>query len=334
MKYRFVFLSVGVVVVNASAAADQACERAQKTSKRNCAQAIQMASNGSPAGGPGSRGGEGISGDASQISKNLRTGIDAMTAATQYCEDQVNRCETLCKPGGQTSNSDLPERWRAENLTCIGGNCKNGVPTGPVVPCKEGSSECSPLVVQLGKQKLVMNPPSRGVWFDILGARAPASYEPVKISWPSRESLMDNYFLTLPKQSAMILGIDELFGNNTRGPDGVESFAANGFEALAKYDGRLGDGRFDSQARDRVIDRDDEVFSQLRLWQDRNSNGIAEYRELFSLDELGVKAIDLAYDPDFEETDIYGNRIKTKSVVRMSDDRMELIFDLWFVSSR
>lgn len=177
-----------------------------------------------------------------------------------------------------------------------------------------------------------MTAPESGAWFDILGLNAPTPHQPVHVSWPDRGSRSDNYFLTLPWQSAEVLGIDQLFGNNTEGPDASRPFAQNGFKALEKYDGRRADGSVDSEALDRRIDERDQVFGDLRLWHDVNGNGLAEYDELHTLDELGVVAIDLNYDPDYEESDEYGNRIKYKSTVDMRDGSLRLIFDLWVVS--
>jgi Ca2+-binding RTX toxin-like protein len=58
------------------------------------------------------------------------------------------------------------------------------------------------------------------------------------------------------------------------------------FDQLADMGGN-GDG---------VISSADTVWSELRVWQDANSNGISENGELKSLDELGFSQINLTYD--------------------------------------
>ncbi|MDE6387823.1 MAG: hypothetical protein K2L82_08480, partial [Lachnospiraceae bacterium] len=74
----------------------------------------------------------------------------------------------------------------------------------------------------------------------------------------------------------------ELFGTSTTLADG--SKAKSGFEALAQYD-LNGDG---------VIDENDEVFDQLKVWQDKNSDGISQEDELYSLGDLGIDNISLS----------------------------------------
>jgi len=73
----------------------------------------------------------------------------------------------------------------------------------------------------------------------------------------------------------------ELFGNQTILGSGRK--AANGFEALAEFDGN-GDGRIDSA---------DPAFAQLRVWRDSDGDGFSLPGELHTLDELGIKSINL-----------------------------------------
>lgn len=180
----------------------------------------------------------------------------------------------------------------------------------------------SPLVIRIvprgqAPERLVLTSPAQGVLFDILGANAaPTPYTPIKISWLQNEPQF--YFVTLPDANGKINGVDQLFGNNTKGPDG--NFADNGFLALAKHDAN-GDG---------AIDARDPVFSQLRLWNDTNGDGISQPIELYTLTAMGVVSIGLAYDARYLETDIYGNQIKFKSIVKTASGRNQIMFDLWF----
>ena len=73
----------------------------------------------------------------------------------------------------------------------------------------------------------------------------------------------------------------ELFGDNTLLPDG--SNAANGFQAIAQHDA-------DNNGK---IDTADAIYSQLRVWQDANQDGISQTGELKTLAELGMASVNV-----------------------------------------
>ncbi|MFA6539277.1 MAG: calcium-binding protein, partial [Negativicutes bacterium] len=80
----------------------------------------------------------------------------------------------------------------------------------------------------------------------------------------------------------------ELFGDSMKKKDGT--LAKNGFDALGEYDDNK-DGKIDSA---------DAIYSQLRVWQDVNGNGISDAGELKTLSELGIKQLNL------NKTDVTG----------------------------
>lgn len=230
---------------------------------------------------------------------------------------------SLCSPTspkfivGLRLAGELEEQHRISQVILSGGATVN---VNPSCLQREGS----PLLVQLpdaryGQQPIVLSHPLQGIRFDILGLNSdPVAHAKKLISWLTEGSRETNYFLVLPNDRGEVNGIDEMFGDNTLGPDG--KFAANGYEALRKYETRV----------DGMIDRRDRVFSRLRLWHDLNGDGEAQDFELSTLEEKRVKAIDLDYDVNYQEVDAYGNKIKMKSVVVMEDDTLNLIFDIWF----
>jgi Ca2+-binding RTX toxin-like protein len=77
----------------------------------------------------------------------------------------------------------------------------------------------------------------------------------------------------------------ELFGVDTQITDGagVQRSAFSGFEALASFDGN----------KDKVFDAQDAAFSQVRLWQDFNQDGISQANELGTLAQKGIVSISL-----------------------------------------
>ncbi len=192
----------------------------------------------------------------------------------------------------------------------------------------------SPLIVQIFKgdprpRQIQLSAPAAGVRFDILGRNSrPAPYAKKLISWFTRETAAGNYFITLPDAHGEVRGIDQLFGDNTLGPDG--KFAANGYEALRKWDGRLEGGRIDRARADGIISRTDPVFSRLRFWSDSSGDGKASLTELYRAEELGIEFISLDYDRHYSETDRFGNSIKMKSTVRTIDGLDHVMYDIWF----
>ena len=111
----------------------------------------------------------------------------------------------------------------------------------------------------------------------------------------------------------------ELFGNHTKLRNGQK--AANGFEALKELDDN-GDGK---------ITRADKVWSELRVWQDRNQDAWSAKGELYTLDELGIAEIDTAYS-DSKQVDAAGNAHKQISAAVKQDGTRVSVADVWFTA--
>ena len=92
----------------------------------------------------------------------------------------------------------------------------------------------------------------------------------------------DDGFLVLDRNgNSTIDSGKELFGVDTVKTNG--QLASDGFDALRDLDGNT-DGVFDAQ---------DEQFANVRVWQDKNQDGIAQTNELKSLAEHNITAINL-----------------------------------------
>lgn len=181
-----------------------------------------------------------------------------------------------------------------------------------------GSSDCnyatdleSPLVVDMASQGVDFVPPVPGVLFDILGLGIP-----MQISWI--QNTHDVAFIALPTPDGQVRSINDLFGNNTTGPDGQK--AANGFLALAKLD----------SDHNGFIDSKDPVFASLRLWRDTNGDAIATPDEMSTLPDNGIQSIDLNYI-SMVEIDQYGNQTRARSVADTVSGSFIPVFDVWFV---
>lgn len=122
----------------------------------------------------------------------------------------------------------------------------------------------------------------------------------VQTSWTDDD--YSNAWLVLDRNgNGTIDNATELFGNYTPQPPGPDP---NGFKALAVFDdprnGGNGNGR---------IDPGDAIYSSLRLWIDRNHDGISQPDELIPLAHAGVFAIELTY-VQTDKTDELGNHFR------------------------
>ena len=118
----------------------------------------------------------------------------------------------------------------------------------------------------------------------------------------------------------------ELFGDQVTLASGKTS--ASGFEALAELDdnvdeatGAVGDG---------VIDKNDSLFDQLRVWIDEKRNGVSEDGELKTLSELGIASISLnTENKGFVDTDTKTSITETAEV-RLNNGKTLDISEHWF----
>ena len=116
----------------------------------------------------------------------------------------------------------------------------------------------------------------------------------------------DDGFLILDRNgNGTIDNGGELFGIDTIKANGKK--AANGFDALSDLDSNA----------DGIFNADDKAFGEVRVWQDKNQDGVAQASELKSLKDLNIAAIHLAS----KETNIdsNGNRITATGHFEFAD---------------
>jgi hypothetical protein len=94
----------------------------------------------------------------------------------------------------------------------------------------------------------------------------------------------------------------ELFGNATLLADGT--LALNGYLALAELDSWALGGN-----GDKFIDSADALFGSLRMWTDRDHDGISQPEELQTLAETSIRRFELNYRRS-HRTDRYGNEFR------------------------
>lgn len=101
---------------------------------------------------------------------------------------------------------------------------------------------------------------------------------------------------------------------------------ANGFDALAQYDD-------DHNGR---IDAADPIFKRLRIWRDKNQNGVIDVGELSDLNDAKIIAIEVSYERAKVESHgtVGGNKVLLVARYVKIDGTRHLIGDVWFNQRR
>ncbi|PHM22954.1 hypothetical protein [Xenorhabdus ehlersii] len=110
-----------------------------------------------------------------------------------------------------------------------------------------------------------------------------------------------------------------LFGNHTE-INGLSNFK-NGFHALSQLDSN----------NDLIISKDDNDWNNLKVWQDKNTNGIVDNDELNTLSDIGIKEIDLNYKG---KPFIDDNKNLHKDISQVTwdyGDKTDIV-DVWFLT--
>ncbi|WP_158300660.1 calcium-binding protein [Chromobacterium sp. ATCC 53434] len=171
----------------------------------------------------------------------------------------------------------------------------------------------SPIIIDLDGDGVETVSRAEGAYFDLDGNRFAE-----RTGWVGAGDAL----LVLDRNgNGLIDDGGELFGSETLLASGEK--ADNGFGALIELDGNQ-DGRLDSR---------DEAWSNLKLWQDKDGDGISRADELKTLSESGLVSIDLQY-AEQDKTDDAGNQHRQASQTQWQDGRSTDAVDVWFAVNR
>lgn len=179
-------------------------------------------------------------------------------------------------------------------------------------PCCPGS----PIILDLDGDGFDLTDLAGGVYFDL---NPGGNTE--QVSWTALGS--DDAWLALDRNGNSVVDDgSELFGNFTPQPS---SESPNGYQALAVLD----------LNRDDVVDSRDVSFKDLRLWRDRNHDGVCGAEELSTLAVHGILGLDVK-STGHRLMDDYGNLFRySANVFRAPGSQVgPLSYDVFLITQR
>jgi hypothetical protein len=153
---------------------------------------------------------------------------------------------------------------------------------------------------------------SSGVQFDLN-----ASGHKVQTGWVSST---DGLLVLDRNHDGIVNDGSELFGSSTKLANGQK--AKDGYQALSELDSN----------GDHLITKADKQWDELKVWVDKNSDGITEAGEMVTLDSLGITQLNLAAEKTSSVDN--GNVIGLTSSYQTTDGVNHGMADVWFVAEK
>jgi hypothetical protein len=239
---------------------------------------------------------------------NITPGSNKCVASVTQCNESTGVQTTLntqinCNsPDVDGDGYTVAQGDCNDNLACAnpgawaaGMYCDVGACDGDDDDCNGQSDQVqcngSPILIDMNGDGFHLTDNFEPVRFDLNG-------DQVKESWSWTRANDEDGWLALDRDGNGTIDSGlELFGNWT---DQDRSAEPNGFRALREFDKRANGGNADGW-----IDVSDRIFLDLRIWSDRNRNGVSEIGELRPLQADARLSLDYWVS---RRTDEHGNR--------------------------
>jgi hypothetical protein len=235
--------------------------------------------------------------------RDIYCGAPTPTPTPTPAPDDQTECESInwfWNPFANVCQSDPPAQC---NL--IPEVCENGQWSFEWCGCVPYNT---PLLIDVSGNGFALTNAAAGVVFNLNNMGGSE-----RISWTRGNS--DDAWLVLDRnEDGAVDSGAELFGDVTAQAEPTPGETRNGFRALAEYDKTTNGGNADGR-----IDSMDAVFSNLRLWQDQNHDGVSQSNELKGLPSLGIMVIELDYK-ESKHRDRFGNRFRFRAKVEGVND--------------
>jgi hypothetical protein len=178
--------------------------------------------------------------------------------------------------------------------------------------------EGSPIVLDLNGDGIELTSTKDGVYFDLLNV---GSYQTAWVKGSDDALLaIDINGNGIIDQGAELFGEASMIGG---------FFAADGFDAL----GRIDDTRFGGNGNG-LVESNDLMFSQIRVWTDVNHDGASQLSEIQTLKEAGITALNITATTCAKTLDKYGNDLSMRSSFVRQDGSSGTMVDVFFVNRR
>ena len=171
-------------------------------------------------------------------------------------------------------------------------------------------SMITPIILDLNGDGVKTQSINAGVEFDLL-----ADGHAVHTGWVSNG---DGLLVLDRNHDGLITDGSELFGSATKLTNGEN--APNGYAALSELDIN----------HDLMINSEDRVFADLRVWTDTNSNGITDAGEIKTLASLDIVSVSL--NTAVGTSTDNGNVLGLTSTYQTNDGQTHAAADVWFAA--